>query len=711
MPAKIDKDFFRVSKTRDCHYVVEAPYLLKDAKVGDEPKDVLFVSRDGVRVQSIETLPTKDFVSSLDICGVIGIVDMISSKYLVVATARTLAATLQAHKIWRITKAKLLPIGACTTVSKRNDPNINLDEELYQSVNEIANSGHLYFSTTYDVTHSVQHNYLNATNKAQQTTIDDRYFFSKHLADPLMHIGAAAEPWVLKAICGFAGTIDLDTTLPENCRGTGDATRTFKFTLISRLNRRRVGMRYVRRGLDFDGNTANNVEMEQIVFHEDFRSNNAISAFVQVRGSVPSIWGQELSLKYRPDLLIADIDKPKVWYSIKKHYDDLKRQYIGEKSVANGADIGKVMCVNLLDVDGFEGRLTKVYEETIKRFADDKVSYEEFPMNKWCKKGNYRNMEILLDRARDRLVNSGWFAANGKVPSFTNAGSLKVDKIQTGLARVSCLDSLDRTNLTCSIFARYMLPYQIQTITPGLPKINPVKGALITDVHDPVATMRQALEPLRQRIVNIWADSGDAVSLMYAGTGALKADVTRTGKKTLAGNLRDGINSLTRYYLNNFVDGRRQDAYDIWTGKAVPEAIDHFQRTEGVKIQRRTQKPLLKSIPGIYYVPFASQVDNIAHSAVEYLNGIVYGPDVQSSRWKSAHIDPNGNPRSVFGLVITAVKAYAPAEVSGAVEFIIAMLVFLYLLVLVRIFHVQGQLVVNRPKLSVEYQNIYELLD
>jgi hypothetical protein len=38
----------------------------------------------------------------------------------------------------------------------------------------------------------------------------------------------------------------------------------------------------------------------------------------------------------------------------------------------------------------------------------------------------------------------------------------------------------------------------------------------------------------------------------YAGTGALKSGFTRTGKRTLAGLIDDGVKSMTRYYLNNF---------------------------------------------------------------------------------------------------------------------------------------------------------------
>jgi hypothetical protein len=54
------------------------------------------------------------------------------------------------------------------------------------------------------------------------------------------------------------------------------------------------------------------------------------------------------------------------------------------------------------------------------------------------------------------------------------------------------------------------------------------------------------------------------MSIQYAGTGALKSDFTRSGKRTTYGMVRDGVNSLTRYILNNFYDGFRQDSIDLF---------------------------------------------------------------------------------------------------------------------------------------------------
>lgn len=46
--------------------------------------------------------------------------------------------------------------------------------------------------------------------------------------------------------------------------------------------------------------------------------------------------------------------------------------------------------------------------------------------------------------------------------------------------------------------------------------------------------------------------------MAYSGTGALKTDFTRTGKRTRKGMFEDGWNSAMRYLKNNFFDGARQ---------------------------------------------------------------------------------------------------------------------------------------------------------
>jgi hypothetical protein len=55
----------------------------------------------------------------------------------------------------------------------------------------------------------------------------------------------------------------------------------------------------------------------------------------------------------------------------------------------------------------------------------------------------------------------------------------------------------------------------------------------------------------------------DAISILYAGTPALKGDLTRTGKRTKRGAMIDGANSLQRYYLKNFIDADLLEGMDL----------------------------------------------------------------------------------------------------------------------------------------------------
>lgn len=88
---------------------------------------------------------------------------------------------------------------------------------------------------------------------------------------------------------------------------------------------------------------------------------------------------------------------------------------------------------------------------------------------------------------------------------------------------------------------------------------------------------------------SVWTDHANFISLAYSGTGALKTDFTRTGKRTRKGLFEDGYNSVMRYLKNNFLDGARQvrntvhpscsgmlnirsskDAFDLMTGAWFP---------------------------------------------------------------------------------------------------------------------------------------------
>ena len=71
----------------------------------------------------------------------------------------------------------------------------------------------------------------------------------------------------------------------------------------------------------------------------------------------------------------------------------------------------------------------------------------------------------------------------------------------------------------------------------------------------------------------LWSDNADQMSLLYSSSRSLKTDFTRwglagsvtrsTGKRTARGAIDDGVNSVIRYFNNNFCDGYFEDCLNL----------------------------------------------------------------------------------------------------------------------------------------------------
>jgi len=167
------------------------------------------------------------------------------------------------------------------------------------------------------------------------------------------------------------------------------------------------------------------------------------------------------------------------------------------------------------------------------------LKYIAFDFHKECRGFNYQNIEKLGNNIKLDLQKFSYFEIdNGKIKNQ-----------QTGVFRTNCIDSLDRTNVVQSFIGLKILREQLLL-------------ANIIQQNQELShfTYFQTL------LQNIWANNADALSIQYTGTPALKTEFTRTGKRTWRGALDDGKYSLFRYYKNNFSDGFRQDAFDLFLG-------------------------------------------------------------------------------------------------------------------------------------------------
>ncbi|KAM1991116.1 hypothetical protein FF1_032960 [Malus domestica] len=290
-------------------------------------------------------------------------------------------------------------------------------------------------------------------------------------------------------------------------------------TIVSRRCTRRLGTRMWRRGANLDGDVANFIETEQLVEIEGFQSS-----LLQIRGSIPLLWEQIVDLSYKPQLRI--IDHEQTSNVVERHFFYLSQRY------------GETMAVDLTDKHGDEGQLSMAFSAEMKNLPN--VRYVSFDFHHVCGNSNFENLKFLYEQISEQFEKQGYFLVDAK-------GNILEE--QKGIVRTNCIDCLDRTNVTQSYLAQKSLDAQLQRT-----------GLL--DSSESISMFAEDYQTFRA----LWAEQGDEISLEYAGTYALKGDLVRYGKQTFGGIIKDGMSALSRYYLNNFQDGIRQDAMDLVSG-------------------------------------------------------------------------------------------------------------------------------------------------
>jgi hypothetical protein len=176
-----------------------------------------------------------------------------------------------------------------------------------------------------------------------------------------------------------------------------------------------------------------------------------------------------------------------------------------------------------------------------------KLRYVWFDFHHECKqKGKWNNLSKLLRQLEEPFFKHSYFActSSGQVTSW-----------QEGVIRTNCMDNLDRTNVVQSLFARRSLLVQVGR----------------KDLLEGEDMMTIPFHQFETLFKSVWVNNANEMSRLYAGTGALKVDFTKTGKRTLTGMYNDGVNSCVRYYLNNLTDGRKQDSIDLLLGYYRPD--------------------------------------------------------------------------------------------------------------------------------------------
>ncbi|XP_041798661.1 phosphatidylinositol-3-phosphatase SAC1-B [Chelmon rostratus] len=451
------------------------------------------------------------------ICGLMGTIRLVAGMYLVVITKKKKVGDLLGHAVWKALDFDIISFKK--TVLHLTDNQMQDNKTFLSMINSVLHTDGFYFATDYDLTHTLQR-LANTSPEFQEMSLleraDQRFVWNGHLlrefiAQPELH------KFVYPVVHGFI-------TMKSSCING----KVFEWSIISRRSCFRAGVRYYVRGIDSEGHAANYVETEQIVQH-----NCAKASFVQTRGSIPFYWSQRPNLKYKP--------KPQISKTV-NHLDGFQRHFDSQIIL-----YGRQAILNLINQKGSEKPLELAFDKMVTSLGNGMIKYIAFDFHKECSRMRWHRLQILLDRVAELQDEFGYFLVDADGKELLN---------QEGTFRSNCMDCLDRTNVIQSLLARRSLQSQLRRM-----------GVL------PMGQQIEEQADFEKIYKNAWADNADACAKQYAGTGALKTDFTRTGKRTQCGLLMDGWNSMIRYYKNNFSDGFRQDSIDLFLGNyAVDEA-------------------------------------------------------------------------------------------------------------------------------------------
>lgn len=433
---------------------------------------------------------------------------------------------------------------------------------------KLLSNGSFYYSSDFDLTSLLQSRGLNQ-HSLSFDNYQEEYMWNSFLMEEIItfrnHLDDKAkqimddEGFLTTVIRGFAETFpSYIGRMPVN------------LTMISKQSWKRAGTRFNVRGIDDEGNVANFCETEFIMYSEEY-----CFAVTEIRGSVPVFWEQDTALINPKVTITRSVEATQSTFD--EHFQRLIQKY------------GPVHVVNLLSTKSSEIELTRRYREHLKRSTKLKLNSDvfltEFDFHKETKEEGFAATSKIRPYLERSILENGYFSYDVKQKKQLSE--------QNGVFRTNCLDCLDRTNLIQQFISRYTFILFLEDFQLIKPKLNMIEEYDWYQKHN-----------------NIWADHGDAVSQIYTGTNALKSSFSRKGKMSFAGALSDATKSVSRMYINNFMDKNKQMNIDALLGRLphqhsvqLYDPINDFVNDELSKIEDQyTSSSGIKVLCGTFNV-------------------------------------------------------------------------------------------------------------
>ncbi|OQS06344.1 hypothetical protein THRCLA_01619 [Thraustotheca clavata] len=519
---------------------------------------------------------------------IVGFIKFLQGYYMILVTKRQKVGCIGGHYIYSIQATQCIPIsqsksdGSWTWVSRWLNPSPLEDAEArYLTLFHFVDlTKDFYFSYTYDLTHTLQHNMTTDQTKSSDMFEWNFYLnreFSAALSAP------ATSEWVQPLILGFYEQ--------RKCSLFG---RLISIIVLARRSRHFAGTRYLKRGIADTGYVANDVETEQII--EDENTHSKFSAYVQHRGSIPIFWAQETKVTNpKPPIQLNRIDPS--YKATQAHFSNLFERYGSPIVAFNLVKQHEKVPREIIVGTGFKNAVDYLNtfippEHQIRYIAMDHSRFTKSEKNSQLKTGATRavldkicswalNQTGIFCSAPKRQIGGAAKKRTGRgsspvrfnpTPLPANTKSIPPAKLddtnaerpqsptiprnsgdwleQHGVLRTNCIDCLDRTNVAQYSAAVQALCQQLYAM------------GIRNKPH-----MMDDASPILLEFSRIFSSMGDKIALQYGGSEAHKK-VESQAQKTKQWEL---LTSIRRYYSNAFTDMAKQDSINLFLGNFIPD--------------------------------------------------------------------------------------------------------------------------------------------
>ncbi|KAI9821697.1 MAG: phosphatidylinositol-3,5-bisphosphate 5-phosphatase [Pycnora praestabilis] len=476
--------------------------------------------------------------------GILGFIRFTGAYYMLVITKRSQVAMIGGHYIYQVDGTELVSL--TTPSSSRFRADRNAEEARFLGIlNNLDLSRSFYFSYSYNITRSLQYNIVRERQALRdglahpaEPDFNAMFVWNDYLLEPAVETLKNTYDWCIPVVHGFIDQATLSIY-----------GRTVYITVIARRSRFFAGARFLKRGANDLGYVANDVETEQIVsemlttsFHAPgprLFANPNYTSYVQHRGSIPLYWTQDnTGVTPKPDIELNLVDP--FYGAAALHFDNLFERY--------GAPIYVLNLVKARERTPRESKLLVEFTNAINYLnqflpPEKKLIYKAWDMSRASKSRDQDVIGTLEAIAEEVMTKTGF---------FRNGDDLTDEpKLQNGVARTNCIDCLDRTNAAQFVIGKRALGHQLHAL------------GVIDDTSIDYDTDAVNL------FTHMYHDHGDTIAIQYGGSHLVNTMETYRKINQWTSHSRDMVESFKRYYNNSFLDGQRQEAYNLFLGNYI----------------------------------------------------------------------------------------------------------------------------------------------